>query len=138
MNLKLVVENLRFDLSDPKCELIIHESQYAFIQALEITSTGDEVIKRYWGKWNTDNPLQSIENILHQAMPWPDLPPLPQQTNNVTPFHNPTLLDAYEAIDRALYKAQQTLEPSKKRKAAEALLQAYQEGEIDSLNGGWL
>lgn len=45
----------------------------------------------------------------------------------------PTLVDAYQAIDQALFDAGKMLAPDKKREAARALLSAYQQGETQSI-----
>lgn len=45
----------------------------------------------------------------------------------------PTLVDAYQAIDQALFDVGKMLAPDKKREAARALLSAYQQGETQSI-----
>lgn len=140
MNLQVAVNNLMFDLSEPLCSILTYEEKYAFIQALEFNLDGEKHIKRYWGKWNSNNPIKSIEKILRKRKPWPNLPPSPKKENNLILFHDkntvvePTLIDAYEAIDRALYDANMSLEPNIKREAATQLYQAYKEGDVDSIS----
>lgn len=139
MNIFVSVNNTSYEQSDPLCMILTYEGKYAFIQAVETTYEGEKKIRRYWGKWNGNIPIKSIEMILRQANPWPDLPPMPK-TNQIATGeeHNaeaiPTLVDAYEALDRELYSSGKTLEPSKKREAAEALYKAYLMGEIKSLD----
>lgn len=139
MTIQVAVNNVLFDSSDPLCQFILCTEKYAFIQAIEFTLIGEKKIKRCWGKWNASKPIKSIEKILRKGRAWPNLPPLPEQNHtihfNSTPIsQEPTLIDAYEALDRALYQAEKTLEPHKKRQAAESLLLAYQAGEIASLD----
>lgn len=72
MKIKVEVNGLVYDSSNPKCMCILSNSQntlYAFIQVLD----GD-MTKRYWGLYDHDAQEDSIKEIMRWGGKWPDLP----------------------------------------------------------------
>lgn len=65
---------LVFDDNNPECFVSFNSgqygNQYAFVQAVD--NYGDPV--RYWGLWSTDEPEQSMTDILEWGGKWPTLP----------------------------------------------------------------
>ncbi|ELM1533891.1 hypothetical protein Q3R63_004426 [Salmonella enterica] len=72
MKIKVEVNGLVYDSSNPKCKCILSDSQrklYAFIEVLD----GD-MTKRYWGQYSHDAPEESIKEIMRWGGKWPRLP----------------------------------------------------------------
>lgn len=72
MKIKVEVNSLVYDSSNPKCMCILADSQsklFAFLQVLD----GD-MTKRYWGEYDHDTPEKSIKEIMEWGGKWPHLP----------------------------------------------------------------
>ncbi|EDK1561911.1 hypothetical protein [Enterobacter hormaechei] len=72
MKIKVEVNGLVYDSSNPKCKCILSDSQrklFAFIEVLD----GD-MTKRYWGEYDHDAPEESIKEIMRWGGKWPRLP----------------------------------------------------------------
>ncbi|HBN3195581.1 TPA: hypothetical protein L2F60_004826 [Escherichia coli O25b:H4-ST131] len=72
MKIKVEVNGLVYDSSNPKCKCILSNSQrklYAFLLVLD----GD-MMRRYWGEYDHDAPEDSIKEIMQWGGKWPDLP----------------------------------------------------------------
>ena len=73
--------NLHYDSDDKRCRLITAndgQSHYGFLQCLDLGNPGNRLKtpgkKRYWGRFNPDQPEQSIKAIMGQGGKWPALP----------------------------------------------------------------
>lgn len=72
MKIRVEVNGLVYDSTDPKCQCILSDSQrrlYAFITVLD-----GNVTKRYWGEYSHDAPVESIKEIMSWGGKWPHLP----------------------------------------------------------------
>lgn len=68
------VNDMIYDDCREDCQCIVSgtsSGNYAFIQAVDLNTGGP---KRYWGKFDEDNPGSSIERIMRVGGKWPDLP----------------------------------------------------------------
>jgi len=70
--------NLVFDDSDKLCFCTHSSSQgeaFAFVQCLDVGMDGlMRNPKRYWGKWDSHNPEDSMKAIMEHGGKWPKLP----------------------------------------------------------------
>lgn len=75
MSIKVEVNNMVFDSTNPACKLILSDSQgklYGFVECID-ASSGQA--KRYWGEYSHDDARASIKRIMEWGGKWPELPP---------------------------------------------------------------
>lgn len=71
---KVEVNGMRYEDHHPDCRFIpsrTSSGSYAFIQVIDISTN---MLKRYWGPFNIEQPERSIENIMRNGGKWPSLP----------------------------------------------------------------
>lgn len=74
-------ENMVYDEDDPRCIVRTCYGQggtFAFVQCLDLGFKSNRLsvpgIKRYWGRWNSDDPEGSVRSIMANGGKWPELP----------------------------------------------------------------
>lgn len=79
---RIIVEmnNLRFDSGDPRCQIIMGETQATAnlyltntirIAFLTVIETQTQTLKRYWGVYDYLREKESVEEILKHGGKWP-------------------------------------------------------------------
>lgn len=77
--LRIEVNGLLYEEGHPDCLLIqssTSSGSYAFVQVLDIDT---QMVKRYWGPFDIEQPETSIENIMRHGGNWPALLKAEQQ-----------------------------------------------------------
>lgn len=72
MSIRVEVNGLVYDSTEPRCQCILSSSQsklFAFITVIDNDGT-----KRYWGEYSHEAPEEAIKEIMSWGGKWPHLP----------------------------------------------------------------
>lgn len=79
---RVEVNGMLYEDHHPDCLFIESNTtsgRYAFIQVLD---TSTNMVKRYWGPFNIEQPKASIEGIMRNGGKWPSLPASDKRRDN--------------------------------------------------------
>lgn len=79
---RVEVNGMLYEDYHPDCKCITsrtNSGSYAFIQVLDLNTS---MHKRYWGKFDIENPEASIAHIMTYGGPWPSLPEPDENLDN--------------------------------------------------------